>query len=68
MLCNTRKYHDILTSGNVLLIFALTATMLTNPKLVIMQKSKLYLILTIESSGFYSDYVENIYLADINKY
>lgn len=65
--CNTRKYHDILTSGNVLLIFALAATTLTNPILVIMPESKRYLISMIESFGFYGDYIilENMYLADI---
>lgn len=56
-MCNTRKYHDVLTSGNVLLIFVLAATTLTNPLLVIMPNSKQYLISMIESSGFYVNYV-----------
>lgn len=72
--CNTRKYHDVLTGGNVLLIFALAA--LTNLIHDIRPKSKQYLISIIETFGFYDYIVGNmcvyvythIYFANINKY
>lgn len=73
--CNTRKYHDVLTNGNVLLIFALAA--LTNLIHVIRSKSKQYLISIIETFRFYDYIMGNlciymcvyvyIYFANINK-
>lgn len=50
---NTRKYHDVLTGGNVLLIFTLAA--LTN-LIYVRSKSKQYLISIIETFRFY-DYI-----------